>query len=139
MRRRSLPAAVALALALACDGNGVLALREAPSFREVEAPEGRALAAQPGTHVLQAGSTRRGPVAGAHLVEPDGVWPEEASDGAPVIILAPDDKAGYRLAARMARAGIEGIVLVSGGLEAWLAQDEETDEIAAVERRTQRE
>ena len=134
-------AALAL-LALACDGGTWASLNHVASFREVPAAEGRQLAAEPGAHVLQVGAARGGPVSGAQLVEPDGPWPDSAAAG-PVVILAPDPKAGYRLAARMARSGIQGVVVVSDGLEAWRVQQEsqpgEADEIASARYNTTRE
>jgi hypothetical protein len=60
-----------------------------------------------------------------------------------VVILAPDPKAGYRLAARMARSGIQGVAVVSDGLDAWRAHQQprpgEADEIASARPNTTRE
>jgi len=69
--------------------------------------------------------------------------PDAAAEGDSVVILAKDPKAGYRLAARMARSGIQGVVVVSDGLDAWRAQQEsqpeEADEIASSGHNTTRE
>jgi hypothetical protein len=151
-------AATALALLIfACDGETWLAMNDVPSFREVEAPEGRALAAQTGSHLLQVGRGAGAwtPLPGAQLLEPDEGWPSGLEAGGPVVIVAREPAAGFRLAARMARAGIQDVVVVSGGLEAWQAPEgrarrvadeggpeaaaEEQDEIAATQRRTMRE
>ena len=130
-------------LALACDGGVWASVNHVASFREVPADEGLRLAAEPGAHLLQVGTARGGPVSGAQLVEPDGPWPDAAVDAGPVVILAPDPKAGYRLAARMARSGIQGVVVVSDGLDAWRAQQEsqlgEAEEIASTKHNTTRE
>jgi hypothetical protein len=135
-------AALAL-LALACDGGVWASVNQVASFREVPATEGLRLAAEPGAHLLQVGGAKGGPVSGAQLVEPDGPWPDAAAEPGPVVILAPDPKASYRLAARMARAGIQGIVVVSDGLDAWRAQQEsqpgEADEIASAGHNTTKE
>ncbi|MBW2235706.1 MAG: hypothetical protein JRG85_09930 [Deltaproteobacteria bacterium] len=117
-------------LALACDGGVWASVNHVASFREV--PD-----------LLQVGTARGGPVSGAQLVQPDGPWPDAAAEAGPVVILAPDPKAGYRLAARMARSGIQGVVVVSDGLDAWRAQQEsqpgEADEIASTKHNTTRE
>ena len=130
-------------LALACDGGVWASVNHVASFREVPADEGLRLAAEPGAHLLQVGTARGGPVSGAQLVEPDGPWPDVEAEAGPVVILAPDPKAGYRLAARMARSGIQGVVVVSDGLDAWRAQQEsqpgEADEIASAGHNTTRE
>jgi len=135
-------AALAL-VALACDGGTWASVNDVASFREVPAHEGLRLAAEPGAHLLQVGVSWSGPVSGAQMVEPDGPWPDAAAEGDSVVILAKDPKAGYRLAARMARSGIQGVVVVSDGLDAWRAQQEsqpeEADEIASSGHNTTRE
>jgi len=93
---------------------------EPASFREVNALQARELAARAGAQVIQVG---RGPVdlalpEGARVVEPGWEWPQEPGPG-PVVIVGAAPEAGYRLAGRMARAGIQGVAVVAGGLDAW--------------------
>jgi hypothetical protein len=135
-------AALAL-LALACDGGIWASLNHVASFREVPAAEGLRLAAEPGAHLLQVGAVRGGTVSGAQLIGPEGPWPDAAAEEGPVVILAPEPEAGYRLAARMARSGIQGVVVVSDGLDTWRALQESqpgaVEEIAAALHNTTRE
>jgi rhodanese-related sulfurtransferase len=125
---------VSLGLLLGCDGGGWASLLDSPSFREVSAAEGHSLAQRTGAHVLQVGRSSQPPalLQGAFLVEVDGDWPAEANEGGPVVIVAAEPGAAFRLAARMARAGIQDVVVVDGGIEAW-AQD---PALAATDRST---
>jgi hypothetical protein len=121
MHWRVRPALACLLLLLGCDGGGWASLVGAPSFREVSAAEGHALAKRAGAHLVQLGRSLAAPapIPGAALVEAGGDWPEGLADGGPVVIVAADPEAAFRLAARMARAGIQGVAVVDGGIEAW--------------------
>jgi len=90
------------------------------SFREVDAGQGRELAAREGAQVLQVGHAPLSSALreGARMVEAGGAWPRDLVAG-PVVIVAAEPAEGYRLAARMARAGIQEVVVVAGGVEAW--------------------
>jgi len=116
----ALPMLPLLTMLAACDSGFALSQRDAPSFREVTAAEGRVLARGEDVRLLQVGREPR-PLAarGAQRVPPGWQWPEELAEATAVVIVGarPDD--GFRLAARMARAGIQGVVVVTGGLEAW--------------------
>ena len=116
-------AAGVLLLLLGCDDRAWLALHHVASFRAVDAPVGRALAEHRGAHLLQVG---RGPGAwtplpGSRVVEPAEPWPADVASGGPVVLVAVRPEEGFRLAARMARSGIEDVVVVSGGVAAWQA------------------
>jgi hypothetical protein len=129
---RTLGMALGLVL-LGCDGETWLSWRGVPSFREVDAHEGHALAAHPGARLVQLG---RGPGAwaplpGAQLFEAEETWPRELEGQGPVVIVAADPQAGFRLAARLARAGEPDVAVVAGGLEAWAEDDAE---VAAADR-----
>jgi len=91
-----------------------------PSFREVDASEGRELMSRQGAQVIQVGHAALSVAQreGARVVEAGGAWPADLAPG-PVVIVAAEPEEGYRLAARMARAGIQEVVVVAGGVEAW--------------------
>lgn len=116
-------APVALLGLAACDAESWLALHETASFRTLAPAEARALIAHEGAQLIQVGPNRhQATPAGAQRVSVDWVWPEELAQAPSVVILAEQPDADLRLAARMARAGIQGVVVVSGGLEAWNAE-----------------
>ena len=121
---------------VACDGATWLSLHEVASFREVELEEARRLAAEPDAQVVQTVSPRGGrAVPGAQIVLPNDGWPPEVTDRGPVVILAGDAEDGYRLAARLARSGIQGIAVYAGDIEAWREpQPGESEEVAAARR-----
>jgi rhodanese-related sulfurtransferase len=121
MRRSVRWTAACVGLLLGCDGGGWASLLDAPTFREVSAAEGHALAERAGAHLVQVGRPALAgpPIPGAALLEAGGDWPADLDDGAPVVIVASDPEAAFRLAARMARAGIQDVAVVDGGIEAW--------------------
>jgi rhodanese-related sulfurtransferase len=115
-------AAIALLL-VACDA-GWLGERGLRVIREVSPREAARLLEAPGAVLLQV----RGP--GATGVRVEGTAVIGASDPLPeglaepdptVVILAEDREQGMALAARLARAGIQRVAVVNGGVEAWLA------------------
>jgi hypothetical protein len=128
---------VAIGVALGCDGGGWTSLNDVASFRRVDAAEGRALLGRPEARLLQVGRAERGHsvLPGASLVELDGDWPAELARGGPVVIVSSAPEAAFRLAARMARAGIQDVAVVDGGIEAWAGDPA----LAAADRATKRE
>jgi hypothetical protein len=131
-----LVAGVAGLAVLACDGSTWLSLHDVASFREVELDEARRIAARPDARVVQTVSRRGGrAVPGAEIVLPEAGWPPQVTDEGPVVILAGDAQDGYRLAARLARSGIQDIAVYTGDIEAWREpRSEESDEVAAARR-----
>jgi len=130
-RTRAGLGAGALLLLLGCDDRAWLSLHHVASFREVAAPAGHDLAQHPGAHLLQVG---RGPGAwsalpGSRVVQAEESWPDDVASGGPVVLVAVRREEGLRLAARMARAGIQDVVLVSGGVAAWQAAARSEDEV----------
>lgn len=112
-----------LLLALgACDAGGWLRWLDVPSFRAVSVAEARRLAADPYAQLVQARRSS-GPtlaVTGARVLDLEGDLPQDlATTDRPVVVLANDPDDGMRLAARLARAGIQGVALVEGGVSAW--------------------
>lgn len=118
---------------LACDGAIWLSAHQVAHFREVELEEARRIAARPDARVFQTvphGGGRAVP--GAEIVLPGQGWPPQVEDAGPVIILAVDVEDGYRLAARLARSGIQDVTVYTGDIEAWWEpQPAESEEIAA--------
>jgi len=92
----------------------------AASFREIDAGQGRELVAREGAQVVQVGHAPLSLAVreGARVVEAGEPWPPDLAAG-PVVIVAAEPEEGYRLAARMARAGIQEVAVVAGGVEAW--------------------
>lgn len=136
MRVRAGAAFLASLAVLACDGSIWLAAHEVPHFREVELEEARRIAAEPEARVFQTVSHRGGrAVPGAEIVLPDQGWSPEVQSHSPVVILAGDAEDGYRLAARLARSGIQGVAVYAGTIESWWEpQPGESEEIAAARR-----
>jgi rhodanese-related sulfurtransferase len=130
-------ASAAIGAALGCDGGGWTSLHQVASFRSVDAAEGRALVARPNARLLQVGRAAGAAsvLPGAELVELDADWPVDGKQAGPIVIVSSAPEAAMRLAARMARAGIQDVVVVDGGIEAW-AQD---PALAAADRATKRE
>jgi rhodanese-related sulfurtransferase len=132
--RMSRPALLAIALAAwalpGCDvreeAGAALGAVGVASFREVPAPEARRLAEGGDALLLQVRGedppARRIP--GARLVGGDEA-PEEAAGGRRVVVLAEAPELGFRLGARLARAGATRVAVVSGGLPAWAPGEEE--------------
>jgi hypothetical protein len=122
---------------LACDGSIWLSAHQVPHFREVELEEARRIAAQPEARVFQTVSRRGGrAVPGAELVLPDQGWSPEVQSDSPVVILAGNAEDGYRLAARLARSGIQGVAVYAGDIEPWWEpQPGESEEVAATRRK----
>lgn len=106
--------ALAALLLCACPPAGT------PSFQEVSAADGRRLLADPATVLVRLGaawpSGERREVA---LVDARAPLPPEAASGGPVLVLADDPAEALRLAARLARDGIEDVAVVRGGAAAW--------------------
>lgn len=121
---------------LACDGTMWLSVHQVAHFREVELEEARRIAAQPAARVFQTVSRRGGrAVPGAEIVLPDQGWSPEVQSHSPVVILAGDAEDGYRLAARLARSGIQGVAVYAGNIEAWWEpQPGKPEEVAATRR-----
>ena len=115
--RLGIPAVLCAAL-LACHADTWPATGDAASFREMDPAQARRLADAGGAQVVQVGPTR-------HQVAPTGAlrvetnWVPPAGASGAWILLAEQPEAALRVAARLARAGIQGIVVVVGGLEAW--------------------
>ena len=120
---RALVATLALAVVgTACDVGEWLWAGGVRNFREVSAAEGRKLAAEPAAHLIQVqrATEHAALVPGAWLLSPDEAPPPELGEvTAPVVVLAAENGEGYRLAARLVRAGIQGVAVVDGGLDAW--------------------
>ncbi len=117
---------IALLLALfgtACGLENSRSALDGPRFREVSAAEGHRLLQRPGVVLVQALASReRGrPVQRAEPIGEDMSLPAGVADSAAVVVFAADPEAGVRLAARLARAGIQDISVVRGGVSAWLA------------------
>jgi rhodanese-related sulfurtransferase len=118
-------AALVGVLAAAWLATGRPADADRPHFREVSAPEGARLLATPGAVLVEVLTPLHGVrgVARSTLAFADGplppaLWPE-GRPAASAVLLASEPAAGYRMAARLARAGIERVVVVRGGIEAW--------------------
>ena len=131
MRTRPRPRAAAvtgflLCAGVACDGASWLSLQRAPSFREVEVEEARRIAALPDALLVQP-APRSGavPVPGAAVVRADEEPPPRPAGSGPVVVLARESRDGYRLAARLARAGIQDVAVYAGDMSAWLESPEE--------------
>ena len=120
-RRAAWLAPVAAALLLgACDAGDLLRWSGVRSFRTVSASEGRRLCARSDARLVLALTPRGGAqVADAQGVGPDQALPGDLPIAAPVVVLAREPEDGYRLAARLARAGIQNVALVEGGVTAW--------------------
>lgn len=137
MRNRTARAAAALLASLAflaCDGSTWLHLHHVASFREVGLDEARHIAAEPHAHLLQTLSPRGHAVPGAEVLGPgqEQAWAPSPQEDGPVVILAGDSKDAYRLAARLARAGIQDVAVYAGDLGAWREpQVGEAEEVAA--------
>lgn len=131
MPRMSRPSLLALALAAAsaaagCDLGTALAAVGHPSFRELEAGEGRAVAARDDVLLVQARGEGQPAhrVRGARMLAPEEPL-AEALGASRILIVSEQPELGFRLAARLSRAGATGVMVVSGGLPAW---DEKTRE-----------
>lgn len=121
---------------VACDGATWLSVHDVAHFREVKLEEARRIAAQPEARVFQTVARRGGrAVPGAEIVLPGQGWSPEVQGDNPVVILAGDTKDGYRLAARLARSGIQGVAVYAGDIESWWEpQPGESEEVAAARR-----
>lgn len=127
----SRPALLALALGAAsaaagCDVGSALAAVGRPSFREIDSQQARSLVAG-GALLLQArGEAQPGHrVPGARMVAP-GEPLADGEAGRRIVIVAEESDLGFRLGARLARAGATGVTVVPGGLPAW--DDEKREE-----------
>jgi len=130
MRRRPWSILIA-ALALAaggCDTASGERLGWAPSglrvIREVSAGEGLRLLEDPETLLVQVRGPSRAShrVAGTEIVGARDPLPSHVAEAsATVVILAEDASEGMRVAARLSRAGIQGVAIVRGGVAAWEA------------------
>ncbi len=121
-RAHTAPLATLALLATACwigDSRSVLGAR---SFREVSATEGRRLLERPGAVLVQPLVTQKPGriVRGAERIREGAPLPLPVDGAAaPVVVVAADVDAGFRAAARLARAGIEEVAVVRGGVAAW--------------------
>jgi hypothetical protein len=90
------------------------------SFRTIDGREARRLAEGGDALLLQARGeeppARRIP--GARMMAPDDAL-DEAPGGRRIVVLAEAQELGFRLGARLARAGATRVAVVPGGLPAW--------------------
>ena len=117
---------IALLLALfgaACGLEDSRSALHGPRFREVSAAEGHRLLQRSGVVLVQAiASQERGrPVQRAEPIAEDMSLPTGVADSSAVVVFAADPEGGLRLAARLARIGIQDVFVVRGGVAAWLA------------------
>ncbi len=117
---------IALLLALfgaACGLEDSRSALDGPRFREVSAAEGHRLLQRSGVVLVQAiASQERGrPVKRAKPIAEDMSLPTGVADSSAVVVFAADPEGGLRLAARLARIGIQDVFVVRGGVAAWLA------------------
>ena len=129
--RMSRPALLALALgavaAAGCDVGSALAVLGRPSFREIDPRRARNLVEEDGALLLQARGEGHPAqrLRGARMVAPGDPLADDAA-GRRIVIVAEDPGFGFRLGARLARAGNTGVAVVPGGLPAW--DDENREE-----------
>jgi hypothetical protein len=128
----SRPALFALALGAVaagggCDLGGALAALGRPSFREVDARQARDWVRDGGALLLQARGEGQPAhrLRGARMVAPGEALAEDDA-GRRIVIVAEEADLGLSLGARLARAGIADVAVVSGGLPAW--DDEKSKE-----------
>jgi hypothetical protein len=128
----SRPALFALALGAVaagagCDLDGALAALGKPSFREVDARQARDWVRDGGALLLQARGEGQPAhrLRGARMVAPGEALAEDDA-GRRIVIVAEEADFGLSLGARLARAGIADVAVVSGGLPAW--DDEKSKE-----------
>jgi rhodanese-related sulfurtransferase len=120
--RRAFWIVAALALT-ACDAASWLPRHGARVIREVSVGEGYRLLEDPETLLVQlpAAANRPAPTgAEAWLPELD----PSAADSATVVVLAESPEEALGAASRLARAGIQRIAVVRGGVAAWQAMRE---------------
>lgn len=101
-------------------------------IREVSAGEGLRLLEDPETILVQVREPTRSShrVAGTEIVGARDPLPSFVTgSSATVVILAEDASEGMRVAARLARAGIQGVAIVRGGVAAWEAARRSDDPI----------
>jgi hypothetical protein len=118
-------------LTLGCDAQDVagrvLAACGRPSFREVDAARAQRWRSDGDLLLLQARGeeppARRVP--GAALVAAADGAPAEAAPGRRIVVVAEETELGLRLGARLARAGVARVAVVSGGLPAWQPEPRE--------------
>ena len=117
----------AASAAAGCDVGSALAVLGRPSFREIDAQQARRLVEDGDAFLLQArGEGQPGHrVPGARMVAP-GEPLAEGTAGRRIVIVAEEPELGFRLGARLARAGATGVTVVPGGLPAW--DDENREE-----------
>ncbi len=111
-----------LLAAVLCAGCEWLETGGAPSFDEVEATEAQARVLAKAALLVQVRETGAPAfhVREAPLVELEGPLPPFLlAPEVPVLIVAHDARLARRLAARLVRAGVPGVSVVRGGLQAW--------------------
>ena len=110
----------------ACDAPSALAVLGRPSFREIDAQSARGLVEEGGALLLQARGEGQPAhrVRGARMLAPGEALAEDAP-GPRIVIVAEEPDLGFRLGARLARAGLTGVTVVPGGLPAWDDEDRE--------------
>jgi hypothetical protein len=123
--RMSRPALLALALGAVsagsgCDVGGALAALGKPTFREVDARQARDWVREGDALLVQARGTGQPAhrLRGARMMAPGEALAEDAK-GRRIVIVAEEADLGLSLGARLARAGVTGVAVVSGGLPAW--------------------
>jgi rhodanese-related sulfurtransferase len=120
--RRRLGLLALLVLAVACEA-GWLHERGLRVIREVDVGEGDRLLEDPDAILLQVrGPGWKGPrLAGTEVLDASAPLPPGLADSRTVVVLAEDLGEGLRMAARLSRAGIQGVAVVKGGVAAWQA------------------
>jgi rhodanese-related sulfurtransferase len=109
-----------LAAAVAC-GPGGPAVGGARGFDEIDVPAANRAIAEEDARLVQARDPHD-PRAGAAVAVIDLDDPIPAAwvqDARPVVVIARDEVAARRLAARLVREGVRRVSVVRGGIEAW--------------------
>jgi rhodanese-related sulfurtransferase len=115
-------ASAALLACLAACGPGGPAVGGARSFEEIDVPQAaRSLAEEEARLVQVRDSRSRGPrVAHAAILGPEEAVPDAwLHEARPIVVIARDEVAARRLAARLLRLGASRVSVVRGGIEAW--------------------
>lgn len=90
------------------------------SFREIPASQARLRVERDDATLIQVGPFAE-VLPGAHLLPPGREVSASLLESATeIVVVSADRNAAYAFAARLARAGIEGVAVVEGGVDAWL-------------------